>query len=874
MGCAVWVTCAVSALAQANRAGYSDILVNSGWEFHSLNAVEHPETGTWRPAKVPGVVPLDLLAAKLIPDPFYRDNETKLQWMGLSDWEYRTTLNVTAAQLARKHVELVFNGLDTFADVFVNDQPVLQADNMFRTWRVDAKSGLHVGANSLRVVLHSAINTMLPKVRAMPIKLPTVVQVQAVSEEGIATDPYVRKAPYSYGWDWGPRYVNAGIWKDVHLVTWDNARVGRLHIAQNRINTREAQLEADLEVVADHDERATLSMEAELVPSGGSKAAWTMHSVATPVHLVAGENRVSLPIEIERPELWYPLGYGAQPRYEFRATLAGVGFAGHASVRTGLRSVVLERKKDDVGTSFTFVVNEKPVFAKGADVIPFDSFAPRVTQEQHRQILESARDAHMNMVREWGGGYYESDDFYDIADELGIMVWQEFMFGGAQVPGGEDFRENVRQEAIDQVDRLRDHPSIVLWCGNNEVETGWFHWGDRAEFKKTLTKEQQDQVWEDYLLVMDDVLKGVVRTHAPEVPYTPSSPHAEYDQMPDVQTAGDMHYWAVWGQSTPVAEYNRITPRFMSEYGFQSFPEMRTIKSFALPEDLSLNSAVMMNHQKNAGGNDRIKRYMDAEYPTPKDFASFVYVSQVQQAEAIRVAAEHLRSSRPRTMGSMYWQLNDCWPVASWASIDYYGRWKALQFYAKKFYADVTMAPYQHDGVIDTTVISDLDHDVNATLTVKLMSFDGQVYSTSEQAYPVAAASAKVVSHMVERDLLSGHDAKSTLAWFRLSVDGRVIEDRAVYFDHVKNLQLPAAAIEKTWSSAGGKTTLTLKTAALARNVWLSFGDHDAKVSDNSFDLIPGEPVTVEISSAVPLDELKRSLEVMSLRDAFGEKNQ
>ncbi|HSU18892.1 MAG TPA: glycoside hydrolase family 2 protein [Acidobacteriaceae bacterium] len=868
-----------SARSQARPARESDrdMILNSGWEFRSLNAAEHPETQTWHPASVPGVVPLDLLASRLIPDPFYRDNEKSLQWIGLTDWEYRKTLTLSPAQLTHHHVELVFDGLDTFADVYVNDKPLLQANNMFRTWRADAKPLLRAGDNQLRVVFHSAITTMMPRVKAMPIRLPTVGQVQIVSEEGIATDPYVRKAPYSYGWDWGPRFVNEGIWKNVHLVTWDNVRLGRLHIAQKDISSAVARVEAQLDVIADREMTVQLSLTAKTAPSAHNSAAMQTSTTTTedPIHLVRGANHVSIPLEIDHPSLWYPLGYGAQSRYDFAVTLAAANLHESSTVRTGLRSVELRRDPDDIGTSFYFVVNGKPVFAKGADVIPFDSFAPRVTPAQHRRILQSAAEAHMNMIRAWGGGYYESDDFYDICDELGILVWQEFMFGGAQVPGDTDvpgFRENVRQEAVDQVDRLRDHPSIALWCGNNEVETGWYHWGDRINFKKSLTANQQEKVWQDYLLVMNDVLKSVVAERSPETPYTPSSPHAGYEHIPDIQTAGDMHYWSVWGQSsTPISEYNNITPRFMSEYGFQSFPEMRTIASFAQPTDEQLDSPIMLAHQKNTGGNERIKRYMEAEYPAPKDFASFVYLSQVQQAEAIRVAAEHLRSSRPRTMGSLYWQLNDCWPGPSWASIDYYGRWKALQFYAKKFYADVTVAPYLHDGVIDTTIISDLDHSVSATLTVTTMSFSGSIYSTSTQTYTVRAASAKRVSHLDVSSLLGQHSSDDSLARFVLSVSGTPIAERQIYFDHVKNLALPLPQIQPIWSVTGGKTRLTLRSASLARNVWISFGDHDLQLSDNSFDLLPGIPVTVEVDGKLPLEELKRSLQIMSLRDAFAD---
>lgn len=856
---------------QRGSHGDMDQLVDTGWEVHALHAKDHPEADVWRPATVPGVTLTDLLAAKVIGDPYYRDNEKSLQWIGLSDWEYRRTLQVTAAQLAHAHVELVFDGLDTFADVYVNGTQVLTANNMFRRWRVDVKQRLHPGENQLRVVFHSPITTMMPKVKAMQHPLPTVVQVQAVSEEGIATDPYVRKAPYSYGWDWGPRFVNEGIWKDVHLVGWDAVRVEHLHIAQPHVDASAASLVAEMDVFADHAMTATLQVQGRLLRDDQATGAAAVQGERT-VQLFAGENHLLLPMVLERPQLWWPVGYGAQNRYVFDASLTAPGLHALASVKTGIRSIELRRAQDAIGRSFTFIVNGVPVFAKGADVIPFDSFAPRVTEAAHRRILTAAVAAHMNMIRAWGGGYYESDDFYDLCDQLGLMVWQEFMFGGAQIPSDTDvpgFRENVQQEAIEQVDRLRDHPSIVLWCGNNEVETGWYHWGDRIAFRKSLTKDEQQKVWQDYLLVMDDVLGGAVAAHDPQVPYTPSSPHADYEHIPDIQTAGDMHYWAVWGQSIPVATYNQITPRFMSEFGFQSFPSMRTIATFATPADEQLNSPVMMAHQKNNGGNGRIKTYMDAEYPAPKDFASFVYLSQIQQAEAIRVAVDHLRSARPRTMGALYWQLNDSWPGPSWSSIDYDGRWKALQFYAKRFYADVNVAPYLHDGVVDTSLINDLEHPIDATLTVTTMSFDGAVYATSSQRYTVAAASAQQVAHTSLATLLGEHSKDSTLARYVLAVGGKPVAERTLYFDAVKNLALPKAQIEASWSQHDGHLFLTLRSDRLARNVEIRFDGMDAELSDNYFDLLPHVPVTIMVSAPASAAELQAKLRTMSLRDAF-----
>ena len=543
---------------------------------------------------------------------------------------------------------------------------------------------------------------MIPKIKALPYILPSVSTVNAGNEENIATAPYTRKAPYQYGWDWGPRYITIGIWKPVRLEAWNDLRIESFHIHQTKIAGGIAELAAELDIETSHPANASIVISHD--DAGGALAA----AITQNVQLDGGMNHISLPLRIADAKLWYPAGYGAQSRYRFAAAIKiGKAVALSAEVKTGLRSVELRRVPDQWGTSFTFVINGIPVFAKGVNVIPFDSFPSRVTPERHRQILEAARAANMNMVREWGGGIYESDDFYDICDELGLMVWQEFMFGGDMVPGDTAFQNNVREEAIQQVQRLRDHPSIVLWCGNNEIEAGWVAWADRLTFKESITPPQRDRVWQDYVVLFDDIIKSVVMQYGNPTPYWPSSPSANFEAPPNSEDNGDMHFWGVWHGLEPIENYNAQNPRFMSEFGFQSFPEIRTIRSFAAPADMAIDSVVMQAHQKNHGGNERILTYMLREYPEPRDFASFVYVSQVQQAEAIKVGAEHLRRNRPRTMGSLFWQLNDCWPVASWSSIDYFGRWKALHYYARRFYNDLLVSPVMNNGTVDVYVVSD-----------------------------------------------------------------------------------------------------------------------------------------------------------------------
>jgi beta-mannosidase len=840
--------------------------IDSGWQFRAVANTDRADVKQWHPAQVPGVVQTDLLNSKLISDPFDRDNEFRLQWIGLADWEYQTTFQVDASTLSREHVELLFEGLDTFADVYLNDQSILQADNMFRRWRIPAKTILKSGPNTLRIVFHSAVEKMIPYAKSQPFILPSISTHNYGNEEDIATAPYTRKAPYNYGWDWGPRFMTEGIWQPVRLEAWDALRIDNFHIHQHSITADLANVTAELDIDASKPATATLTLaHDELSGPQNSDGTQTLQ-------LNAGINHVSFPLRMVSPKLWYPVGYGAQNRYKFSAAIRiGKEAAAHAETKTGLRSVELRRVPDQWGKSFEFVVNGISVFGKGADVIPFDSFPNRVTPEIHRNILADARDAHMNMVREWGGGYYESDDFYDICDELGIMVWQEFMFGGDMVPGGVAFQENVRQEAIDQIKRLRDHPSIVIWCGNNEVETGWYHWGDRQEFKESISPVARDRVWQDYVILFSDILRSTVMQYADPVPYTTSSPSANFEEIPDNQHNGDMHYWAVWHQQAPAQDYTKQFPRFMSEYGFQSFPEIRTIHAFAnKPEDFDIRSTVMQAHQKNKGGNERILTYMLREYREPKDFASFVYLSQVQQAEIIKIGAEHLRRQRPRTMGSLYWQLNDCWPVASWASIDYYGRWKALQYYARRFYDDVLISPFLHDDKVDVYVVSDKLQPLSGTIHMRLLDYSGNSLLDETKDVQVPAQSNTIYFTVEKASLAEKADLHRSFLVFDLEVAGKRVSRNLIFFNVTHDLDLPVSPkIETALDKTGEDYTVTIQSPKLARSVYLSFADLDVQSSDNYFDLLPAEPVTLHLKSSATLEQIKGALKIMSLTDAF-----
>ena len=842
--------------------------LDNGWRFRlaegDQHAKDHRDAAQWHAATVPGTVQTDLLGAKLLPDPYFRDNEAKVQWVGLSNWQYQSTFIVDKATLQRDHVDLVFDGLDTFADVYLNGIKLTATDNMFRRWRIPAKSSLHEGKNTLEVRLYSPIERLQPWLLKQPYALPGEFDSAFGDEpKGKQTANYVRKAAYQYGWDWGPRIVTEGIWQNVHLDSWNTLRVDDFHVAQTYLSSTAAQLNAQFEVDADTSKTVHVSVDAT-GPDGQAAA-----HIEQDVTVDPGHNTISLPLRIANPRRWFPAGYGAQDMYSVKASIHEGGDELYSAQHAiGLRTVELRREKDMWGKSFAFVINGIPVFAKGADMIPFDSFPTRATDAQMQQVLRSARDANMNMVRLWGGGYYFPDSFYEMADRLGLMVWQDFMFGGAIPPDDVAFVQNTRQEAIEQVKRLRDHPSIVLWCGNNEVQTGWESWSDRLTFRTSIAPADRDRIVTGMVNLFGNVLRNVVTQYDNDVPYWSSTPSTDFEGAANVLDNGDYHYWNVWsGEAKPVEEYLNITPRFQSEYGLQSFPDMRTIHAFAEAGDLQPESPVMRAHQKydSGNGNKRLLLYITRSYGEPKDFASFVYLSQVVQAQGIQLAAEHLRAARPQAMGSLYWQLNDVWPGASWASVDYFGRWKALQFHARRFYAPLLIAALRNNGLTTVSLVSDRTTPTTLGWRMRVLDFAGKMLSQHEESATVGALTSSKVATYSDAQLLNGADPKASFAVFELLDGDKVVSQNLVFFDEAKNLQLPSPHVQSKLEAGADGFTLTLSTDQLARDVWVSFGELDADVSDNAFDLLPGQSITLTVHSKQSLEQLQHALQVQNL---------
>ena len=825
------------------------ISLDQGWEFRQRGAQPGAVAAEWLPAKVPGDVHLDLLRYRLIPDPFYRDNEARLQWISQAGWEYRTTVVATPELLQHRNIELVFEGLDAFCEVYLNDRLVLTADNMFRIWRVEAKPWFKTGANQILIVFPSPITAAEKAAATDPWRART----------GVEAKTYVRKAAYEYGWDWGPTFVTSGIWRPVRIEAWDEARISDLHIRQRDVTAAVAHLTGEVEVTASADANAEVTVRC-------SDARQPVQMLRK-VELHAGVNHVDFPIEIDQPRLWFPSGYGEQPLYGFEASMRiGTQTVDARKVRTGMRSVVLRREADSWGRSFEFVINGMPVFAKGADVIPFDSFPGRVTTANYRRILESARAANMNMIRHWGGGYYETDEFYGLCDELGLMVWQDFMFGNEMQPGTYPFKLSVAQEAEDQIRRLRDHPSIVLWCGNNETEAA-FGWPARM----TADPVPLLQMWKDYLTISSGILGQAVGRLSPETPYWSSSPSADSSRHRPPMNQETFTIGASGTARSRLPPMRSITSGSSRNTDFN--PSRKCGPSSPTPtagDRTGIFTPVMLAHQKSPIGNALIHEYLLRDYPEPKDFASLLYVSQVLQAEGVKVGAEHLRRDRPRCMGSIFWQLNDCWPVASWASIDYYGRWKALQYYARRFYAPLLVSPHIENDSLAVYVVSDQTQPTAARLRVRLLTFAGTVLHEETVPVQIPALSSRIYTQTGLSQLApAGTDPAKIFAVAELSVEDRVVSRNLVYLRPTKQIQLPVAHIAADVLPDGDTYSVRLKSDALTRSVCLSFGALDVESSDNYFDLLPGESVDIRINGAASLDDVRKNLTIRSLVDAF-----
>ena len=834
------------------RANFRNVVnINEGWQFRKAGTTQ------WYTTSVPSTNFTDLLKHGLIDDPFYRDNEAKLQWIENEDWEYQLTFELKPDDLDFDVVNLVFEGLDTYADVHINGKLLFSADNMFVRWQHDCKHLLHAGSNEINIYFHSPIKATSPLHEQAGFTYPAG---NDKSEDKLSV--YSRKAPYHFGWDWGPRFVTSGIWRPVYIETWNHLDINDLYIEQNALTDKKAIVTAHLEINAIEEQMI------DLLLSATSPTGVQVEVSRTNVQLAAGANTASLTATINDPQLWWPNGMGKANLYDLEVkAIKNDETVAKKKLKAGLRTIEVINKADKYGESFFVKVNDIPVFIKGANYIPSDSFLDRVNREKYLEVFENAVSSNMNMLRVWGGGIYENDEFYELADQYGILIWQDFMFACSMYPGDDAFLKNVEKEAIYNVKRLRNHPSVALWCGNNEVAIGWVSWGWQKEYG--YDSVTQILLKKYYNNLFHKLLPAVIKELDPQKFYLPSSPISDWKKLDDLKI-GNNHYWGVWHGELPFSSYNTYVPRFMSEYGFQSFPDIESVKKYTVQEDHDLMSPVMLLHQKHPRGNALIKKYMESHYSTPRNFEAFLYLSQLLQAEGIKTAIEAHRRNKPFCMGTLYWQLNDCWPVASWSSVDYYGNWKALQYFVKNAYKEVIASVVQKDQNIEVFVISDSQNSLKVTLEVDVVDFKGKKIYEGQHNLNIDENSCKSVFKTNIQQLIDKERSGDYILTTRIVKDDRTIFEGNHYFAEPKDIKLKKPAIETVIKRSAHQVTIELSTDVLARNVLLKAPGSESKYSENYFDLIPGRTKTITVTTNNPA-KLEENLIVYSLFDACAE---
>lgn len=836
------------------------VTLNGTWQYERKGG---EESG---PAAVPGDIYRYLLDNGQIPDPFYRDNEEYLQWIGESDWTFRRTFDVPADLLKYDRVLLRCHGLDTLATIILNGEMLAETDNMFRTYEWNVKDLLQAGENSIQVDFASAVN-FCDKAHEKHYGSGTLFKNKIYETDAT----WVRKEQCNFGWDWGIKASTCGIWQDIEVVAFDTARLDDVCIRQAHDNGT-----VSLAVVCQWSQitgQAPLSVSATVRDHSQIVAA---------SKAVSSSDSLEVTLGILNPKLWWPNNMGDQPLYEVSVDLLDEQgqVLDSTTRRIGLRTLRLDRHSDQWGESFQFVVNGVPFFAKGANWIPADAIQSRMTPRRYRELIEDTAAANMNMLRVWGGGIYEDDAFYDACDELGVCIWQDFMFGhGHHYPvESETFLSNVGIEARQQVKRLRHHPCIALWCGNNEMEQGAV---------KPVPPGPARMAWKDYGKLFDELLPAIVAELHPDCDYWPSSPHTPHGDRHvfNDPTCGDAHLWEVWHGGKPFEWYRTCEHRFNSEFGFQSMPEPKTVYAFTEPEDRNIGSFVMEQHQR-SHGNGRIMEYLLGWFLAPTSFENTLWLSQILQGMSIKYACEHWRRMMPRGMGTLYWQLNDCWPVAGWSSIDYYGRWKALHYMAKHFFAPLMVSGVENvaEGSVEIHVTSDLLEPVEGTVKWVVTDVDGTLLQDGARQVEAAPGQNSQVDTLDLHELTEAHEKRGLLVWLELAAPGQPISRNLVFFARpVKRPRIAAPrpkhldlsrepGIEtRIAPAAEGAFDIVLTSRRPALWVWLELDEIDVKCSDNFFHLRPGAPVTVRLMLAEKMSkaELRERLTARSLVDTF-----
>ena len=793
--------------------------------------------------KVPGSIYSDLLKYKLIDEPFYRDNEAKMLDYMKDDYAYSRYFRLNSSDL-KKEINLVFLGIDTISIIYVNNQEVMRTYNMHRRYNVNINNYVHEGLNKLEVVIKSCLEFISEEEKKKKCELMNM----QYAVKGYAN---IRKAHCMFGWDWGPQMPDGGIWRDCFLEIIDKGRIDNVMVYQDtnsNVSTLRIEIEnyllkkgCDIKIRIDGKEVVSIA-----------------------------NNKNIFNIQIDKPNLWYPVGYGSQPLYELNVELIYKDkIVDEYKQMIGLRKMEIRRIKDEYGESFTPVVNDQIVFIKGSDYIIEDNILAHTTIEHTKFLLNAMLEGNQNCIRVWGGALYPSDEFYNLCDEAGILVWQDLMFAcGFYNMENELLVSEIKAEIKDNLQRIHNHPCLMLICGNNENELATIDWN--------VPSLEYTKKW--YLYQYEELIPSIIKDIAPDLFYWPSSPSSGGGfNDPNSDKMGDMHYWGVWHGDEPIENYRHYYPRMLSEFGMQSFPCMKTIKEFTIESDRNIYSYVMERHQKNKSANQKIMNYIGSMFKYPKDLENIAYVSQLIQAEAVRYCVEHLRRNYPRCMGAIYWQLNDCWPVASWSSIDYYGRYKALQYYSKKFYAPVIVSIEEENSANLAYTVNEgkqtarivITNETNNNLRCKgkweLVCFDGSVKKDGHLEFSIGKYT-KLDVATLEFNLPFEEQTKCVL---RVKINdnfGNTFENYAS-FVRDKYLQLKKPHISYHLERVDDTYHLHLLSDTYTKYVWVDLKKDDVIFSDNFFNLYKDEEKVIKFKINKNINE--RDIKIINLVDSF-----
>lgn len=815
----IFVLVLISFILPAQKREDILALTNSNNQWFFRNVKEK----IYLPAKVPGSVHLDLLKSGKIPDPFFADNETKLVWVEKQSWEYKTNFNVSDTFLNFINKGIVLEGIDGLADVVLNNKYLGFCNNSFRTWQFSVNDAIIKGNNELKIIFYP--NSM-PDSIIQKNKLPGGERV------------FFRKPQFQYGWDWAPRIVQSGITNSVYLQGFSRMKMEEFYLSCDSFDLQNAKIKFDFVCYSAEKQNIMLEIRRE-----NSNEVYVQQ-----VGLSAGLNRVNGFFSIKNPKIWWPKGYGNADLETFHVGISLKTFNYQQKHRIGIRKIEWVNENDFHGKSFYCKVNSVPIFLKGANYVPPDVFATRIDSSHYKNIIEDVLRSNFNCLRVWGGGQYEKNYFYDLCDENGILIWQDFMFACAMYPGEINFLANVEQEVLQNIIKLREHPCIAIYCGNNEISEGWHNWGWQKDMK--MSKNDSSRIWSDYLKLFQEIIPNAVKTKSPQTFYWPSSPEFGWGRKESIYS-GDIHYWGVWWGKENYSAYKNKVGRFVSEYGFQSFPSLSYIQNFSGLKTLDEKNPSLNNHQKHKEGFSIIKSALTENFHTPKNDEEKIYLSQLHQQLALQCAAETHRAHSPYCMGSLYWQFNDCWPSVSWSGIAYNGEWKNMQYQIKRSFNPVYIAFKEIDKSIEVRILNETNRHLNDTLYLALMDVKGNIIQKWKRAINCIPTE-NSLGYNLDSLTYDALNKKPYFLYAELQSEKFIGSNENInnfYFVQKINkypFSKPNIKIEQVADSIGISSDVPVFGLTILSD------DNKRILSDNAFHLLPGKTKYIKVNKGSP----------------------